>query len=398
MLTGSATRGRASLSFERMIHDGFDAAPDEPRAVDAGPAGVVPARSRSRSLGVAAATAITTAWLLFVVLVLAGVLAAGLVAATIAVLAAGSLIYLRLWRRHRDLQRVHRFVAERFGDHEIAGQAVLRDAASPATELAAGAELLERIREFMGAESAELVVDDDRGRLTRVRVQASRSAPANESDLECAGATADACIVQESGVAAADWPLLRVRQQAEPLLASATTRDRALARWLAATGTREAILTPVREGVGDPILILRNRLAVDGRFGRREVVQLEALADHFAHALHTSRMLYRLRYEATHDPLTGLSNRTVLAEQLDIELSAAADRGRERQRRGTAPGPQPVQGGQRHARSPRRRRPAPGRRPAPAQRASGVGDDRPARGRRVLDRADRPHRRRRTGT
>ena len=71
------------------------------------------------------------------------------------------------------------------------------------------------------------------------------------------------------------------------------------------------------------------------------------------------RLRTRLRHQASHDPLTGLPNRTLFFERLDAALAAdGASVGR------LLPGPRRVQGGQRHPRPRHGRRAAAGRRRA----------------------------------
>jgi diguanylate cyclase (GGDEF)-like protein len=125
--------------------------------------------------------------------------------------------------------------------------------------------------------------------------------------------------LDEAGTAHADWLLLRSCDHGEATLVATRTRERSLRQWLATHDTRDALLAPVRQSAGSAVLVMRNRTS--GRFTRRHLRLLENVAEHFAGALETSNLLYRLRYEATHDPLTGLSNRTVLCARLDAELA-----------------------------------------------------------------------------
>jgi diguanylate cyclase (GGDEF)-like protein len=183
------------------------------------------------------------------------------------------------WQRHVDLARVHHFVASEFGQAQgLSG------------ERAPDADLLDRTRRFMRAECAELVVDDG-AHLTRLRV---RAAPQDFS---------------------ADGPPSCVVELDSPQ------------EWPTAGGTRNVLLAPVAHERGSAMLVMRHRhhagssSRLNAGFSRRDQVLLENIAQHFSGALRTSRLIYQLRYDASHDPLTGLSNRTVLCARLDGELN-----------------------------------------------------------------------------
>jgi diguanylate cyclase (GGDEF)-like protein len=220
-----------------------------------------------------------------------------------------------LRRREHDLTRVHRFVASGFGRSTSPSYpALLPGGDSPSCELAPGAELLDRTRLFLAAECAELVVDDGHGRISRIRVRAGVNDAASVMEID------------DDADASADWLLMRSCKQSESTLVGARTRDHSLRQWLDAGNTREALLGPVRQESGSAVLVMRNRQGTGGRlagrhFTRRDLRILEDLCEHFAGALRTSQLLYQLRYESTHDALTGLSNRTVLCTRLDSELT-----------------------------------------------------------------------------
>ncbi|MCW2547138.1 MAG: putative Diguanylate cyclase/phosphodiesterase, partial [Mycobacterium sp.] len=250
-----------------------------------------------------------------------------LLAAEVALLAASMHAYRGLHRRQHDLTRVHEFVASGFGQSEITHELVLPGGGSPPSELAPGADLLDRARIFLGAECAELVVDDGYGHLTRLRLRASTATSSTSS--------AGVVEVDDGGAVLSDWLLLRSCEQGEAILVTDRTRDHSLRQWLAVNNTRDALLTPVRQAQGSAVLVMRNRTRPrhgTGRwrgrrsgFSHRHLALLENIAEHFTGALQTSQLLYQLRYDATHDPLTGLSNRTVLCARLDSELASHPD-------------------------------------------------------------------------
>ena len=77
-------------------------------------------------------------------------------------------------------------------------------------------------------------------------------------------------------------------------------------------------------------------------------------------------------YQALHDGLTGLPNRTLFHDRIEQAILTAGARGRPR--RGADDGPRPVQGDQRHARASRRRRAPAGDRAAAAERRCATAD------------------------
>ncbi len=92
-------------------------------------------------------------------------------------------------------------------------------------------------------------------------------------------------------------------------------------RALAVSGTAsesDVIRLPV--GAGDELIVTPTRVLADD-----EVSVLRALATTLASGLARLRGEERMRYEAVHDPLTGLANRTLLRDRLEHAV-ARADR------------------------------------------------------------------------
>ena len=101
-------------------------------------------------------------------------------------------------------------------------------------------------------------------------------------------------------------------------------------------GLRQAMVAPLRgeSGVIGSMLI-GNRLTEGTAFTDEDLRLLETLANHAAIALENgqleqslselSRLKEQLRYQAFHDPLTNLANRTLFLDQVNDRLAAAVD-------------------------------------------------------------------------
>jgi diguanylate cyclase (GGDEF)-like protein len=190
-----------------------------------------------------------------------------------------------LHRRHQALAHVHEFVG-------------LNGADNTTVELAQ--RMLEDIRTLMRASSAELLL------------------PHPEASLHL--------VIDASGVAepAPGRPGATDRRTAVPAppggarLLSRKTRDAAARAWLQARGARDAIVVPVigASESGTGTLTVFDRLGDTGSFTRDDLTLLQTLAAHLSVAVSSGRRQDQLRYEATHDVLTGLGNRAVLNEAI----------------------------------------------------------------------------------
>ncbi len=101
-------------------------------------------------------------------------------------------------------------------------------------------------------------------------------------------------------------------------------------------GLRQAMIAPLRgeSGVIGSLLI-GNRLTEGTAFTDEDLRLLETLANHAAIALENgqleqslaelSRLKEQLRYQAFHDPLTSLANRTLFLDQVDEHIATIAD-------------------------------------------------------------------------
>ena len=197
-----------------------------------------------------------------------------------------------LQERHTALERLNRFTYQLSADADV--EAVAR-------------AVLEEVCGLLGAERAEIVLGDFRV-LTR----------------DGAGTIRQTFDVQRSIAHA-----LRGRLLDASVTAPRSTRDPVLRAWLQEVGVRDAITVPLR--VDDRVvgnLTVADRSTTD-TFGRGDLQVLEALANHAAVAVENARLGDRLRlevtqknYQAQHDALTGLTNRSRLQEHIDGQLAA----------------------------------------------------------------------------
>lgn len=88
---------------------------------------------------------------------------------------------------------------------------------------------------------------------------------------------------------------------------------------LAAKGTVSEMLVRLPIGEGDELLVSPERELAD-----EEMSFMRAVANILATALSRHRGEERARYEAVHDPLTGLANRTLLRDRLENALARSA--------------------------------------------------------------------------
>jgi diguanylate cyclase (GGDEF)-like protein len=188
--------------------------------------------------------------------------------------------YQKLHRRHEALSFVQSFI---------------EDSATPALGRSASEEMLARVRTLMNAAATELMLYEPTG-ITQL-------AAADDGVVTAAPPTDD-------------WLLSRVRALGEPVLVSRRARDKGMQSWLSARGCKEALIVPVRSAAVSGTLVVSDRLGETTGFTKEDLTLLQALAGHLAVSLQNARLLDRLRYEATHDTLTGLANRALLQATL----------------------------------------------------------------------------------
>jgi diguanylate cyclase (GGDEF)-like protein len=112
------------------------------------------------------------------------------------------------------------------------------------------------------------------------------------------------------------------------------TRDPQLRAILSALGVKDCLIAPVHEGsnvVG--VLVAANRENDVTTFGVEDSRMFATIANHASIALENGRLIERLRvqatqreYEALHDPLTGLGNRTLFLADVTKAIELASGR------------------------------------------------------------------------
>jgi diguanylate cyclase (GGDEF)-like protein len=241
------------------------------------------------ALGVLAVTIMWDDWRgLWLVVIVLGVSYVGLRAFT------------QLRNRYASLELLYRFTASVSGATDT--DDVLR-------------RTLERSRDLMSAEIAELVVSLPEGGWMTKRLDGDQIV--TEVDR-----TADPQRL-ESIVLSAASPVLSRRNQ----------RDAPLRQALAVRGWTDIVASPfARDDGSSGTLLVANRLGEVSTFDTEDLKVLETFARHTAIALRVGDLVDRLRAEAAekefsalHDSLTGLANRKLLVARLEELLAEDTD-------------------------------------------------------------------------
>ena len=203
--------------------------------------------------------------------------------------------YLRLRRRHSSLVLVQEFIEQ---------------SESGGTVEEVAERLLTHVRTLVRAARVELTLHDgDGAAATRISV--------DEAHL---------VTLETNEAVAQDWPVVHARQGGEAVVLDERSGTPGQLRWLQERDVRDALVVPLVRSDTRGALVALDRLGDTTTFTTDDLALLQALAGHLAVAVHSRRLVQQLRYEATHDALTGLPNRTLLSERLAQSL-AAGDRG-----------------------------------------------------------------------
>jgi len=252
----------------------------------------------------AALSAVASAFAVIVLLLLGnGALGAALVVLVIVVGAGAYRGHASTRRRHQALTLIHEFVSEGVGAESL--------------EQLAG-QLLSRIRQLLRAATVEvMIVDGQLPNLATVRADAEPTAA-----LTLTIGEDEALVLGRRTVDYSDWIAVRALVQEEPTLAARTTKDRGLRRWLMERGVRDAVVValPLSSGSAGTLTVM-DRLGETATFVEDDLTLLQTLTGHLAVAIRSTRLVEKLGYDATHDSLTGLSNRAHLSEQITHVLT-----------------------------------------------------------------------------
>jgi diguanylate cyclase (GGDEF)-like protein len=241
-------------------------------------------------LALAAANTVTA--LTGVTLLTAGAMGGALIAVLTVLMLLLYRGYLRMRRRHLSLAVVHQFVEQGVGPTSV-------------EELAAG--LLTRTRRLLNAACVELVVVMD-GR-TRIRRVGEDDAFTSYVPEDGTGARADEALIEQ------------VRREGGGLVIHRGVREHHLRQWLRERQVRDAMIVSLPGDGADGVLLVTDRLGENSTFTLEDLTLLQTLAGHMVVSLRGARLVEQLRYDATHDALTGLANRVLLISRTDACLA-----------------------------------------------------------------------------
>ncbi len=219
--------------------------------------------------------------------IVGNLLALALVTAAVSIYRA----YASSSRRHQSLAVVHDFVTEVVGA-ETVEQLARRG--------------LARIRQVLRAATAELLLLDSD----------ADGQPQHHSTYLLFALGEDEQLTLTRTSQSTDWVQLKALESGEPTLAT-RGRDSSVVRWLESKSLDDAIVVPLQPGANIMgTVTVTDRLGDTACFTDDDLKMLQTLTSHFAVAVSSARLVEKLSYEASHDALTGLANRTFLSHQI----------------------------------------------------------------------------------
>jgi diguanylate cyclase (GGDEF)-like protein len=172
------------------------------------------------------------------------------------------------------------------------------------------AEVLERARQVFMADSAVLYQLDVAGGGLRVRASTGLGDHTLYSRIPVSTADLKAVIVAGEPIVIDDWEADE-RWERPPMLISA--------------GVRAILAVPIADG-DEPFGWVALHAHAPRTFGPDEIDGVQAIANLLATAVGRHRAEDEFRYQALHDPLTGLPNRALFADRLELALAQAERR------------------------------------------------------------------------
>ena len=233
------------------------------------------------------------------ILLMHGVTGESLAVVLVAIAVLGYRMYAATVRRHHTVTTIHEFVTSGASTTSLA-------------ELAD--DSLTRVRHMSRASSAELVV-------TQGDQSAANSWTVYSVDED------DRLSTHPAADMSSDWVRLRAVHNGIATLA-VRGNDEGIDAWLDTAGTGatrldDAVVVPVQTGTQRfGTLMVSGRLTDVAVFTDDDLQMLQTIAGHLAASIHNARLLETLSYDATHDALTGLSNRS----KLIADIAALDDR------------------------------------------------------------------------
>ncbi len=263
--------------------------------------GLMDRRQVAGVLGAASAMSVMTSALATGVVVLvawAGVLGIELVVVVTVIASIAYRGYVSTRRRHQSLELVHNFVADGVGAESV--DALIE-------------QLLRRMRTLMNAGTAEL-------RIFRPGIPSPgkhQEVASTQADVVLRMVVSDDPGLQstQEPVDSSDWLTLRVRTEDEPVLLARDSKNRGIRAWLKTRGLRDAVIVPLpatQQTAG--LVLVCDRLGDTTTFTDDDVSLLQTLTGHLAVALRSTQLVEKLSYDASHDSLTSLHNRSHLAD------------------------------------------------------------------------------------
>jgi diguanylate cyclase (GGDEF)-like protein len=203
--------------------------------------------------------------------------------------------YINLRQRHTGLQTVYDFTRG-IGDATSSEDGLLN--------------VLSRTRSMLrsGRAAILLFTEDGQGVLRTVR--------------------ADGVLqVEDYAADTADWPLAQVVTSGIALRIPQGDPDPGHQKFLAQHDARDALLAPIRLGGRDRgVLLVYDREGDIATYTVDDAQLFATISTHVGNVLDNSRLVDRLRYESSHDTLTGLANRAFFRDTLTSHLGAAKPR------------------------------------------------------------------------